>query len=45
VRTKRDPLSVIPALRRIGGEVDSQQPLSAIRTMGEMLDVAIADRR
>lgn len=45
VRTKGDPLTLAPALRRIVGEVDPQQPLSAIRTMEDMLDIAIADRK
>ncbi len=45
VRTKRDPLSLAPAVRRIIAEVDPEQPLSAVRTMDDMLDVAIADRR
>jgi predicted permease len=45
VRTKGDPLSLAPALRRIIGDADPEQPLSAVRTMEDMLDVAIADRR
>lgn len=45
VRANGDPLSLAPALRRIVAGVDAGQPLSALRTMEEIVDDAVADRR
>jgi putative ABC transport system permease protein len=45
VRAQGDPLSLVPAVRRIIGDVDAAQPVSGIRTMEEILDGAVADRR
>jgi putative ABC transport system permease protein len=45
VRAKGDPLSLAPAVRRIIAGVDPEQPVWGIRTMDDILDVAVADRR
>lgn len=45
VRAQGDPLSLAPAVRRIVGNVDPEQPVAAVRTMEGILDLAVADRR
>jgi putative ABC transport system permease protein len=45
VRTSGDPLAIVPAVRRVIAAVDPEQPLSWVRTMDEMIDLNVADRR
>jgi predicted permease len=44
VRTARDPLTFAPAVRRVIGETDAEQPVSTIRTMEQILDASVVDR-
>ena len=44
VRTRGDPTSLAAAVRRVIASVDPEQPVSAVRTMDEILDRAVADR-
>jgi putative ABC transport system permease protein len=45
VRTAGDPLAIVPAVRRVIAAVDPEQPLSWVRTMDQMIDLNVADRR
>lgn len=45
VRTGGDPLTLLPAVRRIVSNVDPEQPVAAVRTMEDILDLTVADRR
>jgi predicted permease len=45
VRTKGDPLALASAVRRVIGSVDPEQPITAVRTMDEIIDLNVADRR
>jgi predicted permease len=45
VRTSGDPLAIVPAVRRIITAVDPEQPVSWVRTMDEVIDLNVADRR
>ena len=45
VRASGDLMSLVPPLRRAIASVDPEQPISAIRTMDELLDSTIVDRR
>lgn len=45
VRAEGDPLSLAPAVRRIVANLDPEQPVAAGRTMEDILDLAVADRR
>jgi putative ABC transport system permease protein len=44
VRVKGDPAALAPAVRRIIASVDPEQPVSAVRTMDEILDRNVQDR-
>ena len=44
VRTAGDPLAVAPAIRRVIAGVDPEQPVSAVRTMEEILNLNVVDR-
>jgi predicted permease len=45
VRTKGDPASIAPAIRRAIAAVDPEQPVSDLRTMDEIVDLNVADRQ
>ena len=45
VRTTGDPLSLVPAVRQAIWAVDPAQPVSNIRTMGEVVGEEVAQRR
>lgn len=45
VRAQGDQLSLAPAVLRIVSNVDPEQPVAAVRTMEDILGLAIADRR
>ena len=45
VRSKGDPAALTVAIRRIVAAVDPQQPVAAVRTLDDVLDLDIADRR
>jgi ABC-type antimicrobial peptide transport system permease subunit len=44
VRTTGDPLALAGDIRRIVADVDPAQPVSAIRTMDDIIDLDVADR-
>lgn len=44
VRTTVDPASVASGVRRVIGDVDPEQPVSAVRTMDEIVNLDVADR-
>jgi predicted permease len=44
LRTKGDPAALAPAVRRVIGDVDPEQPVSAVRSMDEIVDLNVADR-
>jgi ABC-type antimicrobial peptide transport system permease subunit len=44
VRVKGNPLDAADALRRIVAAADPDQPVAAVRTMDEILDLDVADR-
>ena len=44
VRTSGEPAALAPAVRRVVAEVDPEQPVSAVRSMDEILDLNVADR-
>jgi predicted permease len=44
VRTSGDPIALAPAIRRIVARVDPEQPIAAVRTMDEIVDLEVADR-
>src|SRR5204863_257891 len=44
VRTKGNPAALAPAVRRVIGDVDPEQPVSAVRSMDEIVDMNVADR-
>jgi len=44
VRAKGDPLSLAGAVRRVIAGVDPEQPVSAVRTMDDIIDLDVADR-
>lgn len=44
VRTQGDPLALAGAVRSAVWEVDPNQPVSSIRTMGDVLDAELANR-
>jgi putative ABC transport system permease protein len=44
LRTTGDPAALAGAVRRVIAGVDPEQPISAVRTMDEILDRAVADR-
>ena len=45
VRTAGDPESLAEPLRQIVGRIDPDQPVSAVRTMNDIVDLDVADRR
>jgi predicted permease len=45
VRTKNEPASVTEAVRRVIAGVDPEQPVSNVRTMNDIVDENVADRR
>ena len=45
VRTAGDPLAILAAVRRVIAAVDPEQPVSWVRTMDEMIDLNVEDRR
>ncbi len=45
VRTKGEPTSLAPAVRRVIASVDPEQPVSDLRTMDEIVDLNVADRQ
>lgn len=45
VRTAGEPLAIMPAVRRVIAGVDPEQPVSWVRTMDELIDLNVADRR
>jgi putative ABC transport system permease protein len=45
VRTTNDPLELAPAARKVIGGVDSDQPVSALRTMDAIIDSDVTDRQ
>jgi putative ABC transport system permease protein len=44
VRTRGNPTELAPAIRRVIGAVDPEQPVSAVRTMEDILSLDIVDR-
>jgi putative ABC transport system permease protein len=44
VRTKGDPLALSGAVRRIIAGVDPEQPVAAVRTMEDIMDLEVQDR-
>ncbi|HWZ33777.1 MAG TPA: ABC transporter permease [Bryobacteraceae bacterium] len=45
VRTKGDPLTLVGAARAVIASVDPEQPVSAVTTMDEIIDLNVADRQ
>jgi predicted permease len=45
IRTKSDPLSMLPAVRRVIAGLDPQQPVYSIRTLDDAFAEAVAQRR
>jgi putative ABC transport system permease protein len=45
IRTKGEPASIAPAVRRVVASVDPDQPISNLRTMDEIVDLNVADRQ
>jgi putative ABC transport system permease protein len=44
IRTTADPVALASAVRRAIADVDAEQPVSAVRTMNEILDLNVIDR-
>jgi hypothetical protein len=45
VRTKGDPAGMPEAVRRIVWSVNPQQPVARVRTMDDLIDMDVADRK
>jgi predicted permease len=45
IRVAGDPLAVASATRRVISRVDAEQPVAAVRTMDEIIDLEVVDRR
>jgi putative ABC transport system permease protein len=45
VRANRDPLALVPAIRRIIASIDPDVPVSDVQTMDDIIDLAVSDRR
>jgi predicted permease len=45
IRTSTDPLSVVPDVRRIVLGADADQPIAAVRTMNQIVDLEVVNRR
>jgi putative ABC transport system permease protein len=44
VRTNGDPVTIVQAVRRIVAGIDPDQPIAAVRTMQNIVDLDVADR-
>src|SRR5439155_26922908 len=44
VRVRRDPNELSESVRRVIASVDPAQPVAAVRTMADILDLEVADR-
>jgi predicted permease len=44
VRTRGNPFDVVESVRRVVASVDAAQPVTAVRTMDEIIDLGVADR-
>jgi putative ABC transport system permease protein len=45
VRLQGDPIALTGAVRRVIASIDPEQPVAAIRTMDDIIDLDVADRR
>jgi predicted permease len=45
VRAESDPMALMPAIRRVIAEVDSEQPIAGVRLLQDLIDLDVADRR
>jgi putative ABC transport system permease protein len=45
VRVQGDPLALASAVRRAIASVDPEQPVAAVRTMDDIIDLGVADRK
>jgi ABC-type antimicrobial peptide transport system permease subunit len=45
VRTSKDPLAIVPQVRRVVREIDSAQPVANVKTMDQVLAGLVAQRR
>lgn len=45
IRTAAEPSALTPSVRRVIAEVDSEQPVSRVMTMDDLVDLNVADRR
>jgi predicted permease len=45
VRVAGDPLALAPAVQRVISSVDPEQPVAAVRTMNQIVDLEVVDRR
>jgi predicted lysophospholipase L1 biosynthesis ABC-type transport system permease subunit len=45
VRVTRDPLSLAPSVERIIQQVDPEQPVRLVRSMNEIINLSVGDRR
>ena len=45
VRVAGDPLAVASAIRAVVAQVDPEQPVAAVRTMNDIIDLEVVDRR
>ena len=44
VRTTGDPTAIVAAIRQVVARIDPEQPVAAVRTMEEILDMDVVDR-
>jgi len=45
VRTTGNPQAIVPVVRQIVARLDPEQPVAAVRTMEEIIDLQVVDRR
>ncbi len=45
VRTKADPLSIVPSVQRAVSMVDKNQPITAVKTMDQLMSASVAQPR
>ncbi len=45
VRASGDPLSLVNTVRQVVARVDPEQPVAAVRTMNDIIDLQVVDRR
>jgi putative ABC transport system permease protein len=45
VRATGDPLTIVPGLRQVIARVDPEQPVAGLRSMEDIIDLAVVDRR